>query len=83
MVDPRQTIDEQQTLKFFNVDVRNKKQIENAFAEVVECFGHVDLMVNGAAIIRESSFEETLKINIVGSPICPKFHICLKKSLEN
>lgn len=65
MFDPRKTTNEQQTLKFFYVDVRNKKQIENAFAEVVEYFGHVDLMVNGAGIIRESSFEETLKINTV------------------
>lgn len=84
MVDPRKTINEQQTLKFFKIDVRNKKQIEDAFAEVVECFGHVDVMVNGAAIIQESSFEETLKINTVCNPIAQFiFRICLKKPLEN
>lgn len=56
------------TIKYLKVDVRNKDDIRKTFTKIVEDFGRVDVMINGAAIIRETNLEETFHVNVVCIP---------------
>lgn len=37
---------------YFNVDIRNKEQVENAVSQTVSCFGHIDALINNAGVTR-------------------------------
>lgn len=71
MADPRNLVQQLKTefpgktVTFHKVDVTKKSDIQHAFNETVKEFGCVDVMVNGAGIIKESSIEDTLHVNLV------------------
>lgn len=51
---------------FYKVDVQNKREIEMAFNEVINEFGHVDVLANFAAIVDETNPEDVIGINLLG-----------------
>ncbi|XP_031621399.1 alcohol dehydrogenase 1-like [Contarinia nasturtii] len=51
---------------FLKVDVRNKVEIENAYKQVVNAFGYVDVLANFAGILDESKPQDVIEINLLG-----------------
>lgn len=65
---------------FFPVDVRDKEQVEQAFAAVIDAFGRVDVLVNDAGTTRPGSvvnttfddWELVLDTNLRGTFLCSR-----------
>lgn len=53
------------TILFYKVDVRKRKDIENAFKAVINVFGYVDVLCNFAGILNETKIEDVIDINLV------------------
>lgn len=53
------------TILFYKVDVRKKSDIENAYKQVVNVFGYVDVLANFAGILNESKPQDVIEINLV------------------
>jgi len=60
-------------------DVANGKEVERAFADVIERFGKIDILVNNAGIVgtdtpvkdlEESDWDRVLNINLKGTYLC-------------
>lgn len=70
--DPRNVVEQLRTLyptrtiSFTKIDVRHRQDFEKAFQLVVERFGRIDGIVNGAGIVRESSAEDVIGVNVIG-----------------
>lgn len=45
----------------------NKLYILDAFKETIKAFGHVDILINNAGIVKESNWEGILDVNMVGT----------------
>lgn len=54
------------TISFTKIDVRQRQDFEKAFQSVVERFGRIDGIVNGAGIVKESSAEDVIGVNVIG-----------------
>ncbi|XP_055324743.1 15-hydroxyprostaglandin dehydrogenase [NAD(+)]-like [Sitodiplosis mosellana] len=54
------------TLLFNKVDVRKQAEIETAFKDVVNAFGHVDILANFAGIFNEQKPMDVIEINLLG-----------------
>lgn len=66
LLNPKMELDHQGAeISFHKVDVRNKDEIFNALTKVTKSFGNIDILINGAGILRESSIEDTLHVNLV------------------
>lgn len=50
---------------YYKVDVRSKTDLQQSFSQVLQQFGCIDFVVNGAGIINEHNIEDTLHINLV------------------
>lgn len=62
-------------------DVANERDVERAFAEVIERFGQLDVLVNNAGIVgtdtpvkdlEESDWDRVLDVNLKGTYLCSK-----------
>lgn len=71
MCDSRNAIDQlktefpTKTVLFYKADVTKKMEIEDAYDKTVKEFGYVDVVINGAGIVKESSVEDTMHVNLV------------------
>lgn len=68
-------------IEFYKMDLRSKKQIEDAFKEIVNKYGKVDILINNGAIskfnksifdIEIEEFDEVIAVNLRGAFICSK-----------
>ena len=56
-------------------DVSNKNEVKNMIEQIINEFGHIDVLVNNAGIVYDRSFEEitidefkrTLEVNVIGA----------------
>lgn len=48
------------------VDIRNKPDFEKAFQLIADQFEHIDGIINAAGIVKESSAEDTIGVNVIG-----------------
>lgn len=51
---------------FVSVDVKDRAQVEKAFGTVIEKFGTVDIVINGAGILNEKNAENVIGVNLLG-----------------
>ena len=66
---------------YVQADVSNKKDVERMFAEIVEKFDSIDILINNAGAIDKASFleadtEEWINVfnnNIIGTMLCSQF----------
>lgn len=67
--------------RFYDMDVRDERQVSTAFARVKEDFGHIDILVNNAGVtgpmeipdeITVQQFDEALDTDLRGSFICAR-----------
>lgn len=54
-----------QNVVFIKTDVTKKDQVKKAFAEVIEKFHFVDILVANAGVLREDDYELTINVNLV------------------
>lgn len=61
-------------------DVSNENEVKNMVEQIIDEFGHIDVLVNNAGIVYDRSFEEitidefkkTLEVNVIGAFITSK-----------
>ena len=61
-------------------NVTNQEQVEAMVAQAIESFGHVDILINNAGILRDKSFSKmtmddfklVVDVHLIGSAICTK-----------
>lgn len=51
---------------FVSVNVKDRAQVEKAFETVIEKFGTVDIVINGAGILSEKNVENVIGVNLLG-----------------
>lgn len=72
IADPRETVKQLKVLfpqikiLFEKIDVKDKSSIETAFKKVVDEFGSIDIVINGAGIVNEKNYEHTVGVNLLG-----------------
>lgn len=70
--DPRNVVEQLCTqfsskrIIFIRIDVRNRQDFEKAFQSTVDQFESVDGIINSAGIVRETSPEDTIGVNVIG-----------------
>ncbi len=65
---------------FFQVDVQNGKSVSALFVDVQKHFGHVDILINNAGILMDSTlkkldeeiFDRVINVNLKGVYLCTK-----------
>ncbi len=66
--------------KGYHCDISDPTQVKHCFQNIVEDFGHIDVLVNNAGIVLHSSFEETdpavfrkvMEVNYFGALHCTR-----------
>ncbi len=62
-------------------DVSKEEEVENMFSEILDTFGGLDILVNNAAVSRDSllvdkpvrDFKRVLDVNLIGTFLCSKY----------
>lgn len=50
---------------YIKTDVSDKKQLEDAYKNIIDKFETIDIVVNSAGIFNDHNIEQTLNVNIV------------------
>lgn len=75
-------------IKFYKMDLKNKKSIEDTFKDVVNKYGKVNILINNGAIskfnksifdIEIEEFDEVISVNLRGAFICSKEFLKVNK----
>lgn len=54
------------TIIFRKIDVRHRQEYAKAFQSVIDQFERIDGIINAAGIIKESSAEDVIGVNVIG-----------------
>ncbi|XP_075144588.1 alcohol dehydrogenase 2-like [Haematobia irritans] len=61
-----QLLNKTTNVKFIKCDITNKTSIKNAFDQIVKAIKYIDVLVNGAGILKERNVELTINVNLIG-----------------
>jgi NAD(P)-dependent dehydrogenase (short-subunit alcohol dehydrogenase family) len=70
--------------QYWHMDVRNRKEVEQVFAEIHKEFGRIDVLVNNAGIhgvdkptheVEEEELDKVMNVNVKGTFFCTKHAI--------
>jgi NAD(P)-dependent dehydrogenase (short-subunit alcohol dehydrogenase family) len=74
--------------EYWHINVANKKEVEQAFADIYTKFGKIDVLINNAGIsgvnrptdeISEGEWDEVMSVNVKGVFFCTKYVISYMK----